>query len=123
MRFPKIPWQQRLFDLFSMLKLEQDGLVAGYVLSLPQNLNLFNGVKLTNEQVARPLPDEPSPHDPQSRAAHPGAVDSGARGTTTDSYAGSSTAAPPAWTAIRHGDGPNTPPNTTPTQPHPSSPR
>lgn len=59
MRFPKIPWMNRTFDLFTRLRLDADGLVIPYYLSIPQNVNLFNSITLTNQQL-----DENTTPDP-----------------------------------------------------------
>lgn len=53
MRFPKIPFMDRTFNLFTRLKVDP----IDYVMTLPQNINLFNGILLTNKQLKDAGPD------------------------------------------------------------------
>ncbi|EJD46934.1 amine oxidase, partial [Auricularia subglabra TFB-10046 SS5] len=54
MRFSHgVPFMDRVFDLLAMLGIE----TMDYVMSLPQNLNFFNGVLLTNKELEAAGPD------------------------------------------------------------------
>lgn len=47
MRFPDIPFMTRTFDLFKRLGID----TIPYIMSIPKNLNLFNGKLLTNAEI------------------------------------------------------------------------
>lgn len=58
MRYPDIPFMCRTFRLFDYLKINPDTkTLIPYVMSLGQNLNLYNEILLTNDQVSKAGPD------------------------------------------------------------------
>ena len=62
MRFPKIPFMNRTFDLFRRLDIRDSGpgaLLINYVMSNPHNINLYNGHKLTNKQLESTTDNDP----------------------------------------------------------------
>ena len=55
MRFPCIPSMKRAFDLFKCIGLTEK--IIPYEMALKQNLNYFNGIRLTNEAMNLQEPD------------------------------------------------------------------
>ena len=49
MRFPDIPYMKPVMDLFT--ELELDGVKSPYIMSTSQNINFFNGRRLTNMEL------------------------------------------------------------------------
>ena len=49
MRFPDIPWMKPVMDLFTELGL--DNVKIPYIMSVDDNINFFNGERLTNAQL------------------------------------------------------------------------